>query len=105
MLWPALILAPLLALADQSAAYALAPWLCGHQQTAMGHAVHVLFLVAIVITGVPAWAAARVLAPAEKTSSEGRPMLAVVAALVALLSIVIVVALWIPQWVLSPCFS
>jgi len=105
MLWPALIVAPLLALADQSVAYALAPWLCGHQQAGLGHAVHTAFLVAIVITAVPAWAAARVLASHEKTSREGRPMLAVVASLVALLSIVIVVALWIPQWVLSPCFS
>ena len=104
-IWPALILVPLLALADQSVAYALTPWLCARQNVLAGHVVHVVFLVAMVIASVPAWRAMRRLAPREKESSESAPVLALVGSLIALLSITILLALWLPQWVLSPCFT
>jgi len=104
-IWPALIVVPLLALADQSVAYALAPWLCAKQNALSGHVVHAVFLLAMIIASVPAWRAMRRLAPREKEASESAPVLAVVGSLIALLSITILFALWIPQWVLSPCFT
>jgi len=57
--WPGIVLAPLLALADQSVAYALVEWGCHAQQFASLHIVHLVFLLATLATLVPAWRAAR----------------------------------------------
>ena len=107
--WPGIVLAPLLALADQSLAYALVPWGCHAQQfTALQH-VHLVFLVAALATLVPAWAGAmRRSAPQAALpgdSHDREHFMCVVAVMTGSLSALVIVALWIPQWVLSPCFA
>src|ERR671937_2074358 len=53
--WFALLGAPVLALADQSVSYATVGWSCAHQHTLVVHAVHGVFLAAIVIGTLFAW--------------------------------------------------
>jgi hypothetical protein len=102
--WAALILAPLFALADQGVAYALAPWSCAHQDTVAGHAVHALFLVATLATLAGALRARH--APNHASNGTHRhEFLALVGVLTAALCAAVIVAMWVPQWVLSPCFA
>jgi len=54
-IWPALLLAPALALADQVIAFAVIGWACARGQPAAVHAVHVAFFVAAVATLPSAW--------------------------------------------------
>jgi hypothetical protein len=112
--WPALLLAPLLALGLQSVAYALVTPSCASQQTAALHGVNAGALVlALAMTGL-AWQAWRrsvaSLAPGTRiTASEAgraesrRSFLALVATTVGALSSLVIVALWLPVWFLSPC--
>ena len=61
-IWLALLLAPILALADQSVAYAISGWACAHQQPLATHAVHLVLLLAVLAsTGLAAqaWRATR----------------------------------------------
>lgn len=107
--WPGIVLAPALALADQSVAYALVQWGCHAQQFAALQLVHLVFLVAALATIVPPWAGAM----RPPVADAGRPgdnhdrdhFMCVVAVMVGSLSALVIVALWIPQWVLSPCFA
>ena len=107
--WPGLLLAPLLALADQSVAYVLAGWSCAHGHAAVPHGVHALFLVATLAATALAWTAART--AFEATRVEGpfsvhrRDAMALCSLAVGAYSAAVVVALWIPQWMLSPCFG
>ena len=45
-IWLALIVSPLLALTDQTVAFAMVGWACAHQSVALLHASHALFLAA-----------------------------------------------------------
>ncbi len=104
----AFLIAPFLALMDQSVAYAFAGWACAHQQEAVPHAVHAVFLVAVVVATYFAWTTSReALATVEETrfSVHRHSMLALCALALGALSALVIVALWIPQWVLSPCFG
>lgn len=107
--WPALLLAPLLALADQGAAYALAGWSCAHPHHFVPHAVHAVFLAAILAVTFLAWPAARPgltgLREEAGFSVHRHDGLAVSAVALGALSALVVLALWIPQWMLSPCFG
>ena len=105
----AFLIAPLLALADQGAAYVFAGWACAHQQEAVPHAVHAVFLVATLAATFFAWTRARAALPtlreAEGFSVHRHDTMALCALAIGALSALVVVALWIPQWVLSPCFG
>ena len=105
----AFLIAPLLALADQSIAYAFAGWACAHQQEGVPHAVHAIFLVATLAATFLAWTTARAALPALREgagfSVHRHDMMATCALALGLLSAAVIVALWIPQWVLSPCFA
>src|ERR671936_2946314 len=68
--WFALLGAPLLALADQSVSYATVGWSCAHQRTLVVHAVHGVFLVAIVIGTLFAWQLWRETRPMRAQSEE-----------------------------------
>lgn len=107
--WPGIVLAPLLALADQSVAYALVQWGCHAQQFASLQWVHAVFLVATLATLIPAWPGAmrrEVPAAAMPGDTHDRQhFMSLVSLMVGSLSALIIVALWIPQWVLSPCFA
>ena len=107
----AFLIAPALALADQGVAYAFAGWACAHQQEMVPHAVHAVFLVATLATVFFAWtesrAALREVRPAQVAgfSVQRHDALAICGLALAILSATVIVALWIPQWVLSPCFG
>jgi hypothetical protein len=103
----ALVLAPLLALADQSAAYSVVQWSCEHQNALPGHAFHALFLVATLLLTALAWTELRVRpAPArEDAASATWPFIAGVGFASGLFSALVIAALWLPQWVLSPCLG
>jgi hypothetical protein len=107
--WPGIVLAPLLALADQSVAYALVQWGCFHQQFAALQLVHAFFLAATLATLVPAWPGAmRARLPdraAPGDTHDRHHFMSVVSLMLGAFSALVIVALWIPQWVLSPCFA
>jgi hypothetical protein len=94
-IWFAIIIAPALALADQSFAFALVGWACAHQTTVPIHAAHAVVLAAT--------SAAIVLAWQEWRDTARRHFLARVAMAVAALAALSVVAMWIPTWMISPC--
>jgi hypothetical protein len=107
--WPA-FLAPLIALLDQSVAYAMVEWACATQNQDMLHWVHFIFLAVTISVTLPAWAEARrystVREPNDAGEAGGRVrMMFVVAALSGALSTLVIVALWAPTWFLSPCFA
>ena len=107
--WPGIVLAPVLALADQSVAYALVEWGCHAQQFATLQLVHLVFLLAALATLIPAWPGAmRPARPDPALAGDNRDrhhFMSVVSLMVGSLSGLVIVALWIPQWVLSPCFA
>jgi len=108
-IFAAFLIAPFLALADQSVAYAFAGWACAHQHEALPHGVHAVFLALTLLTVFLAWtesrAGLREVRPDAGFSVHRHDMLAVCGLAIGVLSAVTIVALWIPQWVLSPCFG
>jgi len=107
--WPGIVLAPLLALADQSVAYALVEYGCHAQQYSTLQLVHVVFLLGALATLIPAWPGAMRPKVADRAlpgdSHDRHHFMSMVSLMVASLSALAIVALWIPQWVLSPCFG
>lgn len=106
-IWPALLLAPILALADQAVAYGVSGWACSHQQPLAMHVVHLaLLLVVVASTALAAqlWRATR---PAASSTHERdvRHFLAGLATASGAFSAVVIVAMWYPSWVISPCFN
>jgi hypothetical protein len=112
-IWPALLAAPLLSLTHLSIAFALVTPACAAQQTEWLHLSSAGFLVLAVVFTAMAVAEARRragLAVPEATVDSDlasvRPwFIARVASLVGLLSSLVIVGIWIPQWLLSPCAS
>jgi hypothetical protein len=93
----ALIVAPLLALADQATAFAMVSWSCTHTGTLAIHGVHLVFLAATV--------AAAAIAFARWRSATEHRFLCGVATASATLSALAIVAMWIPVWMISPCIA
>ena len=103
--WP-LLLAPVLALTDQSIAYATAGWACAHQQPMAIHALHALFLagcIAGIVMGVGMWR--RPLASVADEGQKVRHFLAGVGVASATLAAAVIVAMWIGASLLSPCVA
>jgi hypothetical protein len=105
--WPGLILAPFFALADQSVAYAMVQWSCETQRHVPPHFVHLGFLLLTLATAWMAWTQWHGGSAREDAGDRAtlRSFVAAIAALTALLSAAVIVAMWIPQWMLSPCFA
>jgi hypothetical protein len=106
-IWPAMLLAPLLALVDQSVAYSLVGWACRTQHPLVPHLVHLLFLAATLVTLVPP---IRQLEghPVHSVlghEDDGPDSLAMTAIGIGVISAATIAAMWIPQWVLSPCLG
>jgi hypothetical protein len=102
---PALIVSPSLALLNLSAVYALVTPSCHSQSTgAMQWLTAASLLLSLLFTFI-AWRNTRELpAPPEGDAAGGRPhFLALVASMSGLLSSLVLFAIWVPQWVLSPC--
>jgi hypothetical protein len=111
--WLALLVAPSLALATQSAMYALVTPSCSVQTRLAIHAVAVLALaVAVTFTllargdwRLHAQAAAEGPDSDEPDVATSRRFLAVVATAVGALSSLVIFTMWVTVWVLSPCWS
>jgi hypothetical protein len=105
----ALLMAPAMVLADQSTAYALAGWSCAHQDSVVPHVVHGIFLAAVLVATALAWTTARsgfaMSREAAGFSTHRHDVMALSALALGVLSAAIIVAMWIPQWVLSPCLG
>jgi hypothetical protein len=112
-LWMPLLLTPLLALAAQFVAYALAGPLCAHQA---GQWIHAVFIVAVLAAALllhMAWRELRRLVQAHGGAlpldtdrhAPQRLFLAQAAFGSAALSLLALLAMWIPQAVLSPCHA
>jgi hypothetical protein len=107
-IWYAIIIAPALALADQSVAYAVVGWACANQNGVAVHAVHAMFLVATSAGVVLAWQAWRETLPDdgdEDAHRAQRNFRARVGMAVAGLSAAGVVAMWGAVWVISVCVA
>src|SRR5512147_828261 len=97
-IWMALLVAPLLALTDESVAYAVVRWACAHQSAYAIHLVHLLFLA---VTAGCAAMAGQAWHKAARTSGGGESsgqarFLAPLATVSAVLSTLAVAAMWIP---------
>jgi len=103
--WPGLLIAPSTALTHLSVVFALSTPGCEHQSQALLHGVSALALVvslACTAMAARAWRAA----PAAQTDADERKrFIATVSTGVGALSTLVIVALWLPPWWLSPCWS
>ncbi len=106
-IWFALLGAPILALADQSIAYSMTVWACAHQQVLAMHGVHALFFAATLGGTVAAWGLWRATSRRKMGDEtlKRRHFLAVLATAVGALSALAIAAMWVPNWMLSPCFA
>jgi len=107
-IWLALIVAPLLALADQTVTFAMVGSACANQSPALLHASHALFLALATATAAMAFLhwreSSRAGASAHAAARQVR-FLAGVATTVAALSALAIAAMWIPTWMISPCVA
>ena len=122
--WPALLVAPLVALSQLSIAYALVTPACARQDRLALHAVSLFSLLLVVVMTTMAWQAWRRHAEAalqpgpaaapglaqgvtagESDAALQRPhFVDLVAVLVGAISVLVSIALWLPVWFLSPCY-
>lgn len=105
--WPALVVAPTLALSNLAVTYALVTPSCSHQNMLAPRVVSALLLL---VCAWMSWAAWRNWADAgshreqpSDAAPQRRPFVALVAFMTGSLSCLVVIAQWFPQWVLSPC--
>jgi len=111
--WFALIIAPTLALASQSAMYALVTPSCSVQTPVFVHLVGLGALIAAAVLALLArgdWVrfGARAAGGPDSDSAEpasARRFLAAVATAVAALSALVILMMWFAAWVLSPCWQ
>jgi|KBSSwiStaDraftv2_1062776.scaffolds.fasta_scaffold93993_3 hypothetical protein len=93
---PVLVIAPLLALGEQALAFALVPLACAAQAGPWLHAVPA----AALALGL---ALALVTSYSARAAPPQRTLLGRLASVMAWLSVVVLLALWLPVWVLEPC--
>ena len=105
-IWVALLIAPMLALADQAVAYATVGWSCTHGEVLAVHAVHALCLAAAAASVFPAW---RLWTTTRSATGEVGPsqrhFLAGLAVASGALSTLVIAAMWMPTWVIAPCID
>ena len=105
--WPAIVAAPLLALTDQSVAYALVPWSCSHQTTLWLHVTHVAFLAATLAILLPVLRGLQLEAPPSSPDEQGerRRFLTFAGSFIGALSALVIGAMWAMQWFIPACVS
>jgi hypothetical protein len=104
-LWPALLLAPALALADQLVAYAAVGWSCAHERVAVIHAIHAAFLVAAAASVVPAWRVWSISRARANETAQRLHFLGGLAIASAALSVLVIAAMWLTTWFIGPCVA
>ena len=102
--WVGLILSPLLVLVDQHTGYTLVEWTCSGHARIFPHALHFAFFILTAGLTLLAWSDGRPLrfGPGDAVL-DNRGFLALVSVLTGALAGLVIVALWFPQWVVSPC--
>jgi hypothetical protein len=82
-------------------------WSCARQNALVPHAVHLLFLLLTVGFALLAWSEWRdaVVVGREDAAFATRNFLALVAVAGAGFSALVILALWIPQWMIAPCIG
>jgi hypothetical protein len=103
--WPALLVAPLVALGQQSSMYALVPPACEGAGVALLHAIAGAAVAACAAMTAMAWRSRKEAgrAGADERTSARRRTLAVVATMVGVFSTLVCAAMWAPVWLVSPC--
>jgi len=105
--WPALLVAPTLALTNLSITYSLVTPSCSRQHMLAPNLVSALLLLACAWMSWMAWRNWTDAGPQDGQPSDAapqrRPFVALVAFMVGSLSCLVVIAQWFPQWILSPC--
>ena len=121
--WPALLLAPLVALGELTVVYSMVSPACASQQRGGLHAVAAVSLLVVLAMTALAWRDWRghdtrerrgvsgvagessAVTRADSDEAAQRPhFIALMAVIVGALSALVCVALWIPVWLLSPCY-
>jgi hypothetical protein len=106
-IWLALLVAPALALADQCVALSMTVWSCRGQHLLALHAVHLPFALATAVATLLAWQRWRETAAASAAGDANARshFMAGMAIGVAALSLLVIVTMWAPTWLLSPCLQ
>ena len=104
-IWMPLLLAPTLALADQVVAFAAIGWACAHDHAIAIHAIHALFLVVTAVTLVPAWLVWVASRGRADETARRQHFLGNLALATAGLSVLVIAAMWLTTWVISPCVA
>jgi hypothetical protein len=106
-LWAGLLLAPTAFLLNLEVAYALVPTACSSQNRLLVHLVHVVCLVMAAAGGFIAlrsWRAGGETWPGEQGGPVGRSrFMAGLGLLLSAFILLVIVAQWIPSFVLNPC--
>jgi uncharacterized membrane protein len=106
-LWAGLLLAPLAVLLNLQVNYTLTQKLCPDGRMLILHLVTLLFLLAAAGGGLIAWrnwARAGTVWPDESEDNQTRDrFLSAVGLLISVLCLLAIVAMWIPQFIFSPC--
>jgi hypothetical protein len=103
--WPALLLAPLVALGHLSAVFAMSTPSCEAQSEALLHGISVAALLVAAACTAMAVRAWRHVPAVRNDPNDRRRFTGMVAAGVGALSCLVIVALWLPPWWLSPCWA
>jgi L-aminopeptidase/D-esterase-like protein len=103
--WPGLFVAPLTALTHLTLVFGMSTPSCRMQSEALLHGVSVAALVVALACTAMAARAWRHAPGVQTDSNERRRFIAAVATGVGALSTVVIVALWLPPWWLSPCWA
>jgi hypothetical protein len=106
-IWYALLVAPVLALIDQAVALSMTGWACRGQHALALHVVHVAFALVTAPAIALAWTQWRRTTRGAKASEidARHHFLAGMAIGVAALSLLVIITMWFPTWVLSSCLE
>jgi hypothetical protein len=106
-IWLALLVAPTLALADQCVALSMTAWACRGQHVLALHVVHLPFALATAVATLLAWRHWRETAAgsAAGDAAARSHFMAGMAIGVAALSLLVIVTMWVPTWLLSSCLQ
>jgi len=106
-LWTGLLLAPAAFLLNLEVAYALVPTACSAGSRVLVHLVHLLCLLLAAAGGLTAlhsWRSSGEIWPGEEGGRLGRSrFMAGLGLLLRTLFVLVILAQWIPSWVLNPC--
>jgi hypothetical protein len=106
-LWTGLLLPPIAFLLDLEVAYALVPTACSSRNELPVHLAHLVCLLLAVFGGLTAlrwWRLRGATWPGEEGGSLGRSrFMAGLGLLLSALFILLIVAMWLPSFILDPC--